>query len=53
MLELSDRYHKIAMLHVLKDLLDKVSNMYEHMQIFSRGKDAVKKNLTGNARNEK
>lgn len=53
MLELPDRYHKMIMVHVLKDLLEKMSSMYEHMQIFSRGKDAIKKNLTGNARNEK
>lgn len=41
------------MINMLKDLVEKVSNMYEHMGNFSRGKETVKKNLHGNANNEK
>lgn len=53
MLELSDSYCKVTMINMLKDLVEKVSNMYEHMENYSRGKDAIKKNLNGSARNEK
>lgn len=38
---------------MLKDLMEKVDNIYEQMGNFSRGMETIKKDLNGNARNEK